>query len=186
MKFLNRGNSALLLAVSLLVIFSSCIDFKHLSRRGKLLFKSKQKTFRGIHFDMSLQNVKEKEELKPDIEYKDYLHYTIQADSIVAGESLDLEYFFNKDDRLDMMIAFYNLADENAIHEFADEIKSYLERKYGRPRQDESGWYHWEFADKGSVPGSIEINLMGETEKGYMGIELELIKYYENEERVRR
>ena len=150
------------------------------------MLKSKEEMFRGLDFDMSLQEVKEKETLPPDLEYGDYLRYHILADSVSAGESMDVEYFFNKNNRLDLMIAFYNLRDKDVLHPLADELKRYLERNYGRPQQDELGWYHWEFDDKTGENGTIEINLVGETEEGYMGVELEMTKYYENEERVRR
>ena len=175
----------LYLALSGILLLSSCLDFKHLSSRGKLLFKNKEKMFRGIQFGMSLQEVKEKEEWKPSIEYTDYLRYKMIADTIAAGEYIDVEYFFNKKDRLDMIIAFYNVVDKETIHPLVNEIKRYLERKHGRPRIDESGWFHWEYTEKGDQRGSIEINLIGETEEGYMGVELEMIKYYENEKRMR-
>ena len=141
--------------------------------------------FRGIQFGTSLEEVKGKENLNPDIEYGDYLHYYLNADSIAEGESVDIEYFFNRNDQLDMVIAFYNLTDKETIHPLADELYRYLERKYGRPRQDELGWYHWDFEEKNNESGTIEINLVGETEPGYMGVEIEFIKYFENEERVR-
>lgn len=148
--------------------------------------KSKEKIFRGVDFDIGILEVKSREPLKPDLEYADYLHYRILADSIATGESVDVEYFFNKDNRLDLMIAFYNLSDKHAIYPLVEELRRYLEREYGRPRQDELGWYHWKFEDKKSrEPGTIEINLLGETEAGYMGVELELAKYYAYEARVK-
>ena len=141
--------------------------------------------FRGLAFDMKLADVKQSETVRPDVEYEDYLRYRLFADSIASGESVDMEYFFNKNNQLDLMIAFYNLADEDDLHPLADELRRYFERSYGRARLDEQGWYHWQFDDKKGESGSIEVNLVGETEKGYMGVEIEMIKYYENEERLR-
>lgn len=164
-------------------LFVSCNDFKHLSNRGKLMVKTKQPLFRGLHFDATIQDVRQAEAIAPEKEYPDNLRYHLLADSIAAGESLDVEYFFNKKNQLDLMIAFYNISDSNAIHPLADELMRYLEREHGRAKKDELGWYHWEFPDKKGEPGTIEINLVGETEAGYMGVELELIKYYAYEER---
>ncbi|HXH18990.1 MAG TPA: hypothetical protein VNJ07_07885, partial [Chitinophagales bacterium] len=109
----------------------------------------------------------------------------IPADSIAGGESLEVEYFFNKNDQLDLIIAFYNLTDSTQLHPLAGELRRYFERKFGRARQDEMGWYHWELDDRTGEKGAIEISLTGETEEGYRGIELELSKYYEHEERLR-
>jgi len=185
MSFLKAAVPALLLAFSLLAFFSACNDFKHLSKRGKLMVKNKHKMFRGLDFDMPLTEVKKSEGTQPDMEYPDYLRYRFAADSIAPGESLEVEYFFNKKDQLDLIIAFYNLTDTEEIKPLADELKRYLERDYGRPAQDEFGWYHWQFDDKTGEKGTVEINLAGETEEGYKGVELELTKYYEYEERVR-
>lgn len=171
-----------LLCLAGLLLFA-CNDFKHLSKRGKLIVKTKENLFRGLNFDLSLQDVKQAESISPEKEYTDNLHYQFLADSIAAGESLDVEYFFNKKNQLDLMIAFYNISDSNAIHPLVEELMCYLEREHGRPKQDELGWYHWEFQDKKGESGAIEINLVGETEAGYMGVELEMIKYYAYEER---
>lgn len=165
------------------LLLVSCNDFKHLSQRGKLIVKTKQHLFRGLNFDSSIEDVKQSEALSPETEYPDNVRYHIAADSIAPGESLDVEYFFNKKNQLDLMIAFYNLSDSNAIHPLVNELMRYLEREHGRPKKDELGWYHWEFQDKKGETGTIEINLMGETEAGYMGVELELIKYYAYEDR---
>ncbi|MDZ4847357.1 MAG: hypothetical protein SH857_17625 [Chitinophagales bacterium] len=167
-----------------LLLFASCNDFKHLSNRGKLMVKTKQDLFRGLNFDVTLQDVKQAEAISPELEYPDNMRYHIVADSIAEGESLDVEYFFNKKNQLDLMIAFYNISDSNAIHPIVNELMRYLEREHGRPKQDELGWYHWEFQDKKGEPGSIEINLVGETEAGYMGVEVEMIKYYAYEEKM--
>ncbi len=149
------------------------------------MVKNKKHMFRGLDFDMTPDEVRRNETLQPDLEYPDYLRYRLLADSIAAGESVELEYFFNNKNQLDLMITFYNLSDKEAIQPLADELKRYLERSYGRPKQDELGWYHWQLDDKTGEEGSIEINLVGETEEGYMGVELEMTKYYENEERIR-
>ncbi len=169
---------------ALALLLASCNDFKHLSNRGKLMVKTQHNLFRGLSFDSNIQDVKLTETHVPDLEYPDYLRYRIAADSVAAGESLDVEYFFNKKNQLDLMIAFYNISDSTAIHPLADELMRYLEREHGRPKQDELGWYHWEFQDKKGEPGTIEINLVGETEAGYMGVEVEMIKYYAYEERL--
>lgn len=171
-----------ILCAAALLLFA-CNDFKHLSQRGKLLVKTKQHLFRGLHFDATIEEVKQAEAITPQKEYPDNVSYRILADSIAPGESLDVEYFFNKKNQLDLMIAFYNLSDSNAIHPLVDELMRYLEREHGRAKKDEHGWYHWEFPDKKGEPGTIEINLVGETEAGYLGVELELIKYYAYEER---
>lgn len=148
------------------------------------MVKTKKKLFRGLSFDMTLAQVKETEDLNPELEYRDYLRFKILADSIAAGESVDVEYFFNKKDQLDLMIAFYNLSGTDDIQPLINELKNFLENKYGRAKQDELGWYHWEFDDRKGEPGTIEINLVGETEEGYRGVELELIKYYGYEKRL--
>lgn len=172
-----------LVACLVLFLLASCNDFKHLSNRAKLMVKVKDNLFRGIDFDLSPEQVKQAEAITPDIEYPDNLRYKIGADSIAAGESLDVEYFFNKKHQLDLMIAFYNISDSAAIYPMVDELMRYLQREHGDPKKDELGWYHWEFPDNTGEPGTIEINLVGETESGYMGVELELIKYYAYEDR---
>ncbi len=169
----------------LLLAFTGCNEFKNLSPRSKIIVKSKEMLFRGVDFDYTIQSVKAAEEIEPELEYKDYLRFKIKADSIGSGESVDLEYFFNKKDQLDMIIAFYNLTDKSRIEPLANELKRYFERKFGRAQQDEMGWYHWEMTDKSGLTGTVEVNLIGETEEGYMGLELELIKYYENERRLK-
>jgi len=168
------------------LLFASCNDFKHLSNRGKLMVKTKNNLFRGLNFDLDIQQVKQSEAIAPELEYPDNLRYRILADSVAAGESIEIEYFFNKKNQLDLMIAFYNISDSNEISPLADELMRYLEREYGRPKVDEAEGYHWEFQDEEGEPGTVEINLVKETEEGYMGVELELIKYYIYEERLSR
>ena len=145
---------------------------------------SKEKTFRGLHFDLKKETVKSAEIAKPEAEYDDYLRYNLLADSVASGESLELEYFFNKKDQLDLIIAFYNTGSSEVINSVIDELKDYFENRYGTARKDENGFYHWEFDDKGEIPGTIEIHLTGETEEGYMGIEIELLKYYQDEKKL--
>ncbi|GIV33160.1 MAG: hypothetical protein KatS3mg031_0695 [Chitinophagales bacterium] len=164
--------------------FAGCDAYKSLSPRGKLMIKNKETLFRGVHFDSSISTVKALEEITPELEYNDYLRYNISADSIAAGESLEVEYFFNKKDQLDMIIAFYYVTNKNAIKPLTEELRRYFEQKIGPARRDESGAYHWELPDEQGLKGTIEINLTGETEEGYMGVELELIKYYEYERRL--
>jgi len=166
------------------LLLASCRDFKHLDSRSKLMLKTKEQLFRGLDFDKPIDEVKKSETLQPEMQYADYLKYRIGADSIAAGESVEIEYFFNKKNQLDLMIAFYNISDSAAIHSMADNLMGYLETKYGRPKRDELGWYHWEFECKSGEPGTVEVNLVGETEKDYMGVELELIKYYSYEKRL--
>ncbi len=175
--------SRLLFLSVIVLFFCGCNDFKHLSDRGKLLVKTKEQLFRGVDFDMKLNEVRELEEIQPHTEYADYLLYRISGDSIGKGETIDVEYFFNKKNQLDLIIAFYNLSDKTTIRPLVQELKGYYEKKYGKPKEDEFGWFHWEIRDKSGEKGVIEINLVGETEEGYMGVELELIKYYEYEKR---
>jgi hypothetical protein len=61
-----------------------------------VLLKSKEHFFRSIDFDHSIEDVKNNESFSPELAYADYLRYHVMADSVATGESVDVEYFFNK------------------------------------------------------------------------------------------
>ncbi|HXH18080.1 MAG TPA: hypothetical protein VNJ07_03265, partial [Chitinophagales bacterium] len=61
-------NALLFLAALSLLFVSSCNDFKHLSERGKLIVKTKDNMFRGVDFDMPLQEVRKIENIRPEVE----------------------------------------------------------------------------------------------------------------------
>ena len=160
---------------------TSCNNLNQLDPRAKLVIKSTDKMLRGVQFDESLKAVKNYEDGELIKEFEDYLSFKINLDTIYPGEQIDAEYFFNNRDQLDLIIVFYSLQNKNEIEPLVTDLKQYFERKYGIANEDEIGWYNWEFESKTGLPGSIEINLVSETEEGYMGVEVEMLKYYEFE-----
>lgn len=169
-----------LFILSFLLFLSSCKDFTDFSPHTKLILKNEAMMFRGVSFDINKSAVKALEEKEPFEEYPDYLRYKYSPENSKEN-FLDLEYFFNNDGRLDMIIGYYALADDEEQKVVFDELLREFTRRFGPGEKDELGWYTWKFNDKEGIPGQIEIILNIENTEGYKGIDIEFVKYYEFE-----
>lgn len=165
-------------------LLTACNNFKRLGDRAKLILKNDKKLFRGLDFEMSLKQVKELETAHLEDEFSNYLRYKVEVDSMFPGEYLALEYSFNSKDQLDVIYVYYTLEDKSLIDPIVNDLKEYFSNEYGQPKVDELGWYKWKFEDKTGVPGTVEITLSGEKKEDYLGVYLDLQKFYEFEERL--
>lgn len=177
-------NRSCFLLLCIIIYLGSCNDFKRLSPRSKLIINTDKEFFRGLDFDTGIENVKAIEKARLAEEFTDYLRYRIDADSLGKKEYVEIEYFFNKANQLDLFLVFYALSQPADIQPLITELKAYFEKRYGKAVNDELGWYNWEFRDETGIPGTIEIKLVGEKDEGYLGVEIEMLKYYEFEERL--
>lgn len=165
------------------VLVSSCKDFQDFSPHSKLILKNEKMMFRGIEFDKNKATITELESSQPIEEYPDYLRYKYSLEKSDTTE-LELEYFFNNDNRLDMIIAYYTIENEDVKNKIFDELLREFTKRFGPGEKDELGWYTWKFKDQIGIPGQIEIILNQESNDGFQGIDIEFVKYYEFEQNM--
>ncbi|MEX0811502.1 MAG: hypothetical protein WD048_04735 [Chitinophagales bacterium] len=174
-------NKLISISILALILLSSCKDFNDFSPHTQFILKNEQMMFRGIEFDINKATVLETEASEPTEEYPDYLLYNYQLNEQDEPQ-LELEYFFNNDNRLDMIIAYYTLENEEEKARVFDELIREFTKRFGPGEKDELGWYTWKFKDQIGIPGQIEIILNPENTDGFRGIDIEFVKYYEFEQ----
>ncbi|TVR77332.1 MAG: hypothetical protein EA412_11425 [Chitinophagaceae bacterium] len=133
--------------------------------------------FRGIEFDVSIEEVKEAEYGELLDEDNDFLHYIDRPEGASTNDFLDIQYFFNGAGELDMITAFYSLNNLEMIQTIEKDVYEYFTRKYGRSQSDEIGWHVWEYNTRRGQAGVVELSMKVNVEDGFRGIELEAVKY---------
>ena len=173
-----------LISILFSILLFSCKSFEDFSPHTKFILKSEDMMFRGVEFDKGKSTVLEKEGSEPTEEYPDYLRYTSNFENR-DDYFFDLEYFFNNDDRLDMIIAYYTLTSEEEQSLVFDELAREFTKRFGPGEKDELGWYTWKFKDNTGLPGQIEIILnTGKNDDGILGVDIEFVKYYDFEQNI--
>lgn len=173
-----------ILSILFTLLFASCKDFEDFNPHTKFILKSEEMMFRGIQFDKDKGAIKEAEQVAPEEEFPDYVRYLLSFEDN-KDYTLDLEYFFNNDNRLDMIIAYYSLKTEEEQSLVFDELTREFTKRFGPGEEDELGWYTWKFKDQIGVPGQIEIILNTEkNDENGLGIDVELVKYYDFEQNM--
>lgn len=173
-----------ILSILFTLLFISCKDFEDFNPHTKFILKNEEMVFRGVEFDKDKSVVLEKESGEPVEEFPDYLHYKYNFEEN-KKQQLELEYFFNSDNRLDMIIAYYKLKDEAEQSLVFDELIREFTKRFGPGEKDELGWYTWKFKDQLGIPGQVEIILNTEKDDANaFGVDLELVKYYDFEQNM--
>lgn len=172
--------SILALCSLTLLTLSGCDPFKSMSDEAQMVLKSKKGLVRDIQFDQSIDEIKAIEKLTVSEAFSNYLLYSQLLEGDTATK-MEVEYFFNKQDQLDYVAINCQIPDSAQADVVREDLKGFLEKKYGPSEQDEYGWYVWEFKDEKGVPGYIEVELSSQTEEGQTGISLEFVKYYDFE-----
>lgn len=165
----------------LMAVIQACSSFDRMGEDGKVLIASKEGFFRGLNMDVSPTVVKQHETADLYEESEFYLGYQIVDEA--NAKHLEIEYSFNNDNMLDFIATFYHLPTEKAANDLTQSLKNYLTDKHGPSKEDELGWYTWQVKDTQGEPGTIEIVLLTDIDNanGEYGVDLEMVKYYDQE-----
>lgn len=163
------------------MLLASCTSFDRLSDPAKDWLKTDEGFFRGMSFDMSPAEVQQLEQAIVTEAGEFYLSYEVVPER--QGEHIEIEYSFNNDKKLDFIATYYMLASAEAVQDLTQTVKVYLDKKYGKGKEDELGWHTWEVRDDKGEPGVVEIVLNSDIDmaEGDYGVDMEMVKYYDYE-----
>lgn len=174
---------ALLFVLLTGLLFASCHQL-FMDKRAKLMLNGEKGLFRGLELDMTLPEVRKIATDSIDEEDENFLGYVLPG--LDKSERLELDYSFNEQGKLDLIVANYYLAkDEDAEHMIA-ELKQFFDKKVGASKQDEKGWQVWQYRDKKGLPGDVEIVLNKTVSEKGKNVDLEIVKYYDSEQNSTR
>lgn len=164
-----------------MLMVSSCKPFDRLNDQAKDWLKTDEGYFRGISFDVGPEDVQKTEDALVTEAGEYYLSYEIVPDR--QGEHIEIEYSFNNDKKLDFIATYYMLPDAESVESVTKSVKAFLDKKYGKGKEDELGWHIWEIKDNSGEPGTIEIVMNSDIDMAgnSYGVDMEMVKYYDYE-----
>jgi hypothetical protein len=169
-----------LLLLALAVIASGCKGKKE-PARAEILFSKKSKgIFRNVDFD--IETVKKNETAPLVNSSEDYLRYEIADVNGNKMEFIEFEYMF-ENNRLDRIMVFYTVERKEHADGLYFGVLDYFTKKFGGTSGHHDAWRTWELEDKKGLPGKIEIMTKKQTEENIFGVDIEMVKYYKDEEK---
>jgi hypothetical protein len=151
-------------------------------KAAEILLGNSKNVFREVGFDMDMNTVKKNETASLVNSAEDYLRYEIKNIEGKSSQYAEIEYHFDHN-RLDLITVYQNTANELDIEPLFNDVKLHFNKKYGESKSNKAGWETWAFEDKEGEQGNIEIMLKGVNENGLFGIDIELVKYYKDEQK---
>jgi hypothetical protein len=151
-------------------------------KRSDILFEKGKGIFRSVDFDMTMEAVMQREKAPLVNSAEDYLRYEIQHINNTR-EFIQIEYMFSRQ-RLDRIMVYYHVERKEDADQLFNEARAYFEKKFGKSTDIESGWLIWELDDRGGLPGTIEIMISNESRRDMYGLDIEMVKYYKDEEKT--
>jgi len=170
-----------LMMLFLTIVLAGCKGKKEI-KRADILFNKGKGIFRSIDFDMNLETAKKSETAPLANGTEDYLRYEITEVNGNPLEFIEMEYMFEKN-RLDRIMVFYGVDSKEAADGLFYGVLDYFTKKFGGSASNDSGWRTWQLEDKKGLPGNIEIMIKKESEENIHGVDIEIVKYYKDEEK---
>jgi hypothetical protein len=171
-----------LFIIALLMLSVAGCKGKKEMKRADVLFNKGKGIFRNVDFDMDLETAKKNETAPLANSAEDYLRYEITNMNGKAGEYVEIEYMFDKN-RLDRMMVYYSVDSKNAADGLFIDVLGYFTKKYGGTMSNDKEWRTWQLEDKKGQRGTIEIMIKKEDRDNVFGVDIEMVKYYKDEEK---
>lgn len=183
---LPANHQKLIVSLSLLCMLAACqqnnnkASIENASPYFSNFFTGNEEAvLRGIQFNSTQDELKKQEKAKLYETTPDHLFYEFSypKDSTAFSEYANIQYFFNENNQLDIIIAEIYLNDSTQEQQLKNNLTDYYNQRFGNPDKDEqehevwTGYFTDATLDK-KIPYSVAMKEMN----GEFGIGIEYVR----------
>ena len=139
--------------------------------------------FRGLNFGQKAPQIRAKENGRSEFIHQavDHIQYEISMgqDTIEGNDFVEIKYFLDNKNELDIITANYYINDSTKIENFGNYLQTQFENKYGHFYVDSDGYTVWEvpFVDADSMEGKYDIAIKKLFKQNDSGLTIEYAKF---------